>query len=77
MSRTSARSDASSLGGELFLREIGEQPAALRALLTTEGEVAGVAREIARRPRLVRLVGHGSSDNAASYAGGGCSRGRC
>ena len=76
MSRTSARSDASSLGGELFLREIGEQPAALRALLTTEGEVADVAREIARRrPRLVRLVGHGSSDNAASYAGGGRSRG--
>ncbi len=56
------------MGGELFLREIGEQPAALRALLMTEGEVAGVAREIARRPRLVRLVGHGSSDNAASYA---------
>jgi glucosamine--fructose-6-phosphate aminotransferase (isomerizing) len=56
------------VGGELFLREIGEQPAALRALLMTEDEVAGVAREIARRPRLVRLVGHGSSDNAASYA---------
>ena len=56
------------MAGELFLREIGEQPAALRALLTSEGELAGVARQIARRPRLVRLVGHGSSDNAASYA---------
>ena len=56
------------MSGELFLREIGEQPAALRALLASEHEVAGVAREIARRPRLVRLVGHGSSDNAASYA---------
>jgi glucosamine--fructose-6-phosphate aminotransferase (isomerizing) len=56
------------LSGELFLREIGEQPAALRALLASEDEVAAVAREVARRPRLVRLVGHGSSDNAASYA---------
>ena len=54
--------------GELFLREIGEQPAALRTLLAAKNELAAVARELARRPLLVRLVGHGSSDNAASYA---------
>jgi glucosamine--fructose-6-phosphate aminotransferase (isomerizing) len=54
--------------GELFLREIGEQPAALRALLDSEAELAAVARRLAERPRLVRLVAHGSSDNAASYA---------
>ena len=42
--------------------------AALRTLLAAANELAAVARELARRPRLVRLVGHGSSDNAASYA---------
>lgn len=54
--------------GELFLREIGEQPAALRALLDADAELAEVGRRLAERPRLVRLVAHGSSDNAASYA---------
>ncbi len=55
-------------GGEVFLHEIYEQPAALRALLAAEAEVAEVGARIAERPRLVRLVAHGSSDNAASYA---------
>ena len=54
--------------GELFLREIREQPRALRDLLATRDDVAAVARRIGERPRLVRLVAHGSSDNAASYA---------
>jgi len=54
--------------GSRFLAEIREQPAALHRLLEQSGEfarVAGTMRE--RDARLVRLVGHGSSDNAASY----------
>jgi glutamine---fructose-6-phosphate transaminase (isomerizing) len=54
--------------GAQFLAEIREQPAALMALLEHAaeiGEVAAAAR--ARGPALVRMVGHGSSDNAASY----------
>ncbi len=54
--------------GEIFLAEIREQPAALRDLLAAEEEIAEVGRRIGSRPRLVRLVAHGSSDNAASYA---------
>jgi glucosamine--fructose-6-phosphate aminotransferase (isomerizing) len=54
--------------GSEFLAEIHEQPAALRALLEHESayaRVATVARE--RGATTVRMVGHGSSDNAASY----------
>jgi len=54
--------------GARFLAEIHEQPAALLRLLDHDaeiGRVAAVMRE--REARLVRLVGHGSSDNAASY----------
>jgi glucosamine--fructose-6-phosphate aminotransferase (isomerizing) len=55
--------------GELFLAEIHEQPAALRALLDAEDALAEAGRALAERaPRVVRLVGHGSSDNAATYA---------
>ena len=54
--------------GDIFLAEIREQPAALRALLDERDELIEVGRRIAARPRLVRLVAHGSSDNAASYA---------
>jgi glutamine---fructose-6-phosphate transaminase (isomerizing) len=52
----------------VLLREIREQPAALTRLLEHRAEYEAVAR-IARKRRikLVRLVGHGSSDNAASY----------
>jgi glutamine---fructose-6-phosphate transaminase (isomerizing) len=54
--------------GELFLSEIREQPQALLRLLAQESDfddVTKVMRE--RRPSVVRLVGHGSSDAAASF----------
>jgi glucosamine--fructose-6-phosphate aminotransferase (isomerizing) len=54
--------------GDLFLAEIREQPEALLRLLDQEAEfdeVTEVIRE--RRPSVVRLVGHGSSDAAASF----------
>jgi glucosamine--fructose-6-phosphate aminotransferase (isomerizing) len=54
--------------GAQFLAEIREQPAALRRLLDLEEAIAAAAETICERgSRLVRLVGHGSSDNAASY----------
>ncbi len=54
--------------GESFLAEIREQPAALERLLAGEEAFADAARRIAERaPAVVRLVGHGSSDNTASY----------
>jgi glucosamine--fructose-6-phosphate aminotransferase (isomerizing) len=52
--------------GARYLAEIHEQPAALLRLLEHRGEYAEVARSLVRKP-LVRMVGHGSSDNAASY----------
>src|SRR5919108_2104085 len=54
--------------GEQFLSEIREQPDALARLLDHEDEfarIAAVAR--AHGSTIVRMVGHGSSDNAASY----------
>jgi glucosamine--fructose-6-phosphate aminotransferase (isomerizing) len=58
----------SSPDGEVFLREIREQPEALLRLLEHEREFDAVARTIRQRgTSLVRLVGHGSSDNAATY----------
>jgi glutamine---fructose-6-phosphate transaminase (isomerizing) len=54
--------------GAVFLAEIHEQPNALRALLEHDdafARVAATARE--RGASTVRMVGHGSSDNAASY----------
>lgn len=54
--------------GERFLSEIREQPHALRRLLEHDREIAAVAGTMRRRgATLVRLVGHGSSDNAASF----------
>jgi glucosamine--fructose-6-phosphate aminotransferase (isomerizing) len=54
--------------GEIFAREIHEQPEALLGLLEHEHEYAALARSIGERaPALIRLVGHGSSDNAATY----------
>jgi glucosamine--fructose-6-phosphate aminotransferase (isomerizing) len=54
--------------GARFLAEIREQPAALAALLEHDAEIARVAAAArARGPAFVRMVGHGSSDNAASY----------
>jgi glucosamine--fructose-6-phosphate aminotransferase (isomerizing) len=54
--------------GARFFAEVREQPEALRRLLEHDDEIAriaGIVRE--RNLRLVRMVGHGSSDNAASY----------
>src|SRR5262245_61333645 len=53
--------------GELFLGEIHEQPHALLRLLDHDDEYARVAAVARERGRLVRFVGHGSSDNAATY----------
>ena len=54
--------------GALFLSEIRGQPHALARLLEHDAEYEAVGAEIARRaPAAIRLVGHGSSDAAASY----------
>jgi glucosamine--fructose-6-phosphate aminotransferase (isomerizing) len=54
--------------GARFLAEIREQPAALLRLLEHDAEIARVADTVRERDaRLVRIVGHGSSDNAASF----------
>ncbi len=54
--------------GSLFRSEIREQPAALERLLGANEEIARIAATaVARNVQLVRMVGHGSSDNAASY----------
>jgi glucosamine--fructose-6-phosphate aminotransferase (isomerizing) len=54
--------------GELFLSEIREQPEALVRLLEHEADFAAISRAIAeRRPSAIRLVGHGTSDAAATY----------
>jgi glutamine---fructose-6-phosphate transaminase (isomerizing) len=54
--------------GAQYLSEIRDQPKALRRLLEHDAEYAHVAATMRERnARLVRLVGHGSSDNAASY----------
>jgi glucosamine--fructose-6-phosphate aminotransferase (isomerizing) len=54
--------------GSQFLAEIHEQPDALLRLLDHQVEYARVAELAQRRgATTVRMVGHGSSDNAASY----------
>ena len=54
--------------GSRFLDEIHEQPEALLRLLEGQAEIARIAAEIhARDATTIRMVGHGSSDNAASY----------
>src|SRR5439155_4524221 len=56
------------LPGALLLSEIREQPAVLERLLGRTGEIEAVASEAIRRgTSIVRMVGHGSSDNAASF----------
>jgi glutamine---fructose-6-phosphate transaminase (isomerizing) len=58
----------STLPGARFLEEIREQPAALLRLLEGESEFARVASDMRERgATTVRMAGHGSSDNAASY----------
>jgi glucosamine--fructose-6-phosphate aminotransferase (isomerizing) len=54
--------------GRIYRSEIEEQPAALERLLEHDAEIASIAAALqSRGPRLIRMVGHGSSDNAASY----------
>ena len=54
--------------GSRFLSEIREQPDALLRLLEHAPEFAGVAGAIRERDATtIRMVGHGSSDNAASF----------
>jgi glucosamine--fructose-6-phosphate aminotransferase (isomerizing) len=54
--------------GELFVAEIREQPEALLRLVAQQAELAAVSRLLAdHRPAMVRLIAHGSSDNAAAY----------
>jgi glutamine---fructose-6-phosphate transaminase (isomerizing) len=54
--------------GSRFLAEIREQPAALLRLLEQRSVFEQVAGEIlARDATTIRMVGHGSSDNAAAY----------
>ena len=54
--------------GSQFLDEIREQPEALRRLLEGQAAFAAVAEEMrVRVATTIRMVGHGSSDNAASY----------
>jgi fructoselysine-6-P-deglycase FrlB-like protein len=54
--------------GSQFLAEIREQPAALVRLLEATDEFERVAAQIRERgATTIRMVGHGSSDNAASY----------
>src|SRR5215207_8250475 len=68
------RSEAAFVGaqpgeaGAQFLAEIREQPRALAALLEHAPDYARAAATIRERgAMIVRMVGHGSSDNAASY----------
>jgi glucosamine--fructose-6-phosphate aminotransferase (isomerizing) len=54
--------------GARFLEEIREQPDALLRLVEHAADFALVAEEMrSREATTVRMVGHGSSDNAASY----------
>ena len=53
--------------GAQFLAEIREQPRALERLLEREADFARVAAIARERGTTIRLVGHGSSDNAAAY----------
>jgi glutamine---fructose-6-phosphate transaminase (isomerizing) len=53
---------------ETFLAEIREQPEALRRLVQSRADVEAVAEALAEcGVQEVKLVGHGSSDAAASY----------
>ena len=59
---------APALPGAQYLAEIREQPAALRHLLEHRAEFARVAEAATKHGTgIIRMVGHGSSDNAASF----------
>jgi glucosamine--fructose-6-phosphate aminotransferase (isomerizing) len=60
--------NAAGTAGALYERELLEQPAVLGAIARRGAEFEQAARAIrASGCTLIRLVGHGSSDNAASY----------
>jgi glutamine---fructose-6-phosphate transaminase (isomerizing) len=68
VSEASEAVDAAGPPGGVFLAEIHEQPEALRRVCAHADAYADLARELrGRGVELVRMVGHGSSDNAASY----------
>jgi glucosamine--fructose-6-phosphate aminotransferase (isomerizing) len=55
-------------GADVLNAEIAEQPEVLERLRREGTEVAALGRRLAGdRPRLVRLAGHGTSDNVATY----------
>jgi glutamine---fructose-6-phosphate transaminase (isomerizing) len=61
-------SPAAPLNAGLFLSEVREQPEAFLRLLEHQAELGTAARALAERaPTAVRLVGHGTSDSAATY----------
>jgi glutamine---fructose-6-phosphate transaminase (isomerizing) len=61
-------SPAALLNAGLFLSEVREQPEAFLRLLEHQAELGTAARALAERaPTAVRLVGHGTSDSAATY----------
>jgi glucosamine--fructose-6-phosphate aminotransferase (isomerizing) len=53
--------------GAAFRAEILEQPRALERLLERRETIRAAAAVLAERGRYVRVVAHGSSDNAAAY----------
>jgi glucosamine--fructose-6-phosphate aminotransferase (isomerizing) len=68
VSPSEAALPAQSEAGTRFLTEIREQPDAILRLVERSEEfarVAAIGRE--RRATTIRMVGHGSSDNATSY----------
>ena len=68
MTRAAEVSEPAREPGALFRSEIFEQPAALERLLADRPEITEVGKAIARHaPVMVRLVGHGTSDNAAAF----------
>ena len=54
-------------GGQLMREEIKAQPETIRRVASSAGDVAEIAELIANGSRPVRLVAHGSSDNAAAF----------
>ena len=68
MSPSEATVPTPSQAGTRFLAEIHEQPEALERLLERDEDFARVATAIQeRKATTIRMVGHGSSDNATSY----------
>jgi glucosamine--fructose-6-phosphate aminotransferase (isomerizing) len=56
------------MNGELMLAEIREQPEALRRLINQTQAIDELEEALkGSRPSTIRLVAHGSSDNAASF----------